>query len=121
MYADLETFTIAVYVKVDDELKTRPDLHRYSPPGGIPPRLAEAELVTMAVMQALLGFHSERRRVPNMRKHFAGMFPYQLTQSGDNKRLRAALPSITPCGLHRKTVATKNRVATFALLLRDEE
>jgi hypothetical protein len=95
VYADLETLTTALYVKVDDELKTRPDLRRYSPPGAIPPRLSEAELVTMAVMQALLGFHSERRWVRNMRKHFTEMFPYQLTQSGYNKRLRAALPTIT--------------------------
>ena len=94
MHADLETLAIALYVKVDDELKTRPDLHRNAPPGAIPPRLTEPELVTMAVMQALLGHRSERRWLRYMTKYLRELFPYRLQQSGYNKRLRAALPTI---------------------------
>jgi hypothetical protein len=94
VHADLETLAVALYVKVDDELKTRPDLRPYSPPGAITAQLSEPELVTMAVMQALLGFRSERRWLRHLGKHLRGLFPYQLKQSGYNKRLRAALPTI---------------------------
>ena len=94
MYADLETLAVALYVKVDDDLKSRPELRRCSPPGAIAPQLSEAELVTMAVMQALLGLHSERRWLRYMTKHLHELFPYRLGQSGYNKRLRKALPVI---------------------------
>ena len=52
MDADLDTLLTALYVKIDDMLvqDQRP---------GRPPRLATAELVYLAVAQALLGFHSE--------------------------------------------------------------
>ena len=97
MYADLETLAVALYVKIDDELKTNPGLAPARPAGGIPPRLSDAELVTMAVMQALLMIRSERRWVRYLRKHMLGLFPYQLKQSGYNKRLRAALPLFKHC------------------------
>ncbi|HEX5996421.1 MAG TPA: hypothetical protein VFY84_14875 [Jiangellales bacterium] len=58
MHADLETLAIALYVKVDDDLKTRPELVTTRRPGGITPKLTDAELVTMAVMQALLNIRS---------------------------------------------------------------
>jgi hypothetical protein len=41
-------------VKVDDGLKTRPELSKPLPAGGTAPKLSDAELVTMAVMQSLL-------------------------------------------------------------------
>lgn len=49
------------YVTTDDLLKHRPDLTPWRPPVGFTLRLTEAELVTLAVMQALLGFTSEAR------------------------------------------------------------
>jgi len=94
VHADLETLAVALYVKVDDELKARPELAPPRPAGGIAPKLSDAELVTMAVMQALLMFRSERRWLRYMRKHLRGLFPYQLKQAGYNKRLRSALPLI---------------------------
>jgi len=97
VHADLETLAVALYVKVDDELKARPELTPPRPAGGIPPRLSDAELVTMAVMQALLMFRSERRWVRYLRKHMLGLFSYQLKQAGYNKRLRAALPLLQHC------------------------
>ena len=97
MHADLETLATALYVKVDDELKARPDLMPPRPAGGIAPKLSDAELVTMAVMQTLLMFRSERRWVRYLRKHLSGLFPYQLKQAGYNKRLRAALPLFKHC------------------------
>lgn len=94
MHADLETLAIALYVKVDDDLKTRPELATPRPPGSIAPKLTDAELVTMAVMQALLNIRSERRWLRYMGKHLRHLFPYQPKQSGYNKRLRAALPLV---------------------------
>jgi hypothetical protein len=94
VHADLETLAIALYVKVDDDLKTRAELGTRRPPVGIAPRLSDAELVTMAVMQALLNIRSERRWLRYMDKHLRHLFPYQPKQPGYNKRLRAALPLI---------------------------
>jgi hypothetical protein len=55
---------------------------------GIPPKLSDAELVTLAVMQALLGFTSEARWLRYAGRHLRDLFPYLPGQSGDNKRLR---------------------------------
>jgi hypothetical protein len=46
-------------VTIDDALITNPDPDR--PAIGIAPQLSDAELLTIAVMQALLGFTSEAR------------------------------------------------------------
>jgi Transposase DDE domain len=71
-------------------VKTRPDLAPWRPKVGIAPTLSDAELVTLAVMSALLGFVSERRWLRYARDELAGMFPYLPGQSGYNKRLRKA-------------------------------
>lgn len=94
MHADLETLAIALYVKVDDELKARSELTRPRPAGAVAPKLADSELITMAVMQALLAIRSERRWLRYMGKHLRHLFPYQPKQAGYNKRLRAGLPLI---------------------------
>lgn len=57
MTTDLDTLLTALYVHVDDRLKTP----RWR---GRPPRLTDAELVTLAVAQAILGFHCEARWEP---------------------------------------------------------
>ncbi|MYW01224.1 hypothetical protein GT354_23675 [Streptomyces sp. SID3343] len=57
---------------------------------GLTPRLSDAELVTLAVMQALLGFTSEARRLRHAGSHLRQLFPYLSGQSGWNKRLRHA-------------------------------
>jgi hypothetical protein len=54
--ADLDTLATALYVTVDDLLKAAPHLAPWRPRVGIAPKLSDAELVTLAVMQALLGF-----------------------------------------------------------------
>jgi len=61
MDADLDTLCTALYVCADDQLKMRPELVRYRPRVGLVPKLTDAELVTLAVVQALLGFTSETR------------------------------------------------------------
>ena len=59
--ADLNTLVTALYVQVDDLLKANPDRVPWRPVVGIAPRISDAELVTLAVAQALLGFTSEAR------------------------------------------------------------
>ena len=67
-----------------------PDLAPARPAAGIALTLSDAELLTMAVMSALLGFTSERRWLRYVNEHLAGMFPRRIGQSGYNKRLRKA-------------------------------
>ena len=59
---------------------------------GSTPKLTNAELVCLAVMQALLGYASEARWLRHARAHLRGLFPYLPGQAGYNKRLRAAFP-----------------------------
>jgi hypothetical protein len=87
---DIETLATALYVKVDDMLRDWPDLAPARPATGTPVTLSDAELLTMAVMSALLGFTSERRWLRYVNGHLAGMFPRRIGQSGYNKRLRKA-------------------------------
>jgi hypothetical protein len=56
------------------------------------PKLTDAELLTLAVMQALGGYVSEARWLRYARTHLHGLFPYLPGQAGYNKRLRAAFP-----------------------------
>ncbi|MFE1877678.1 IS982 family transposase [Streptomyces sp. NPDC059496] len=88
MTTNLETLATALYVRIDDSLAgtRRP---------GRPPRLTDAELLTLAVMQALLGFASETRWLRFARAHLTAEFPYLPEQSGYNKRLRAATTLIS--------------------------
>ncbi len=88
MENDIETLATALYVKIDDMLTAWPDLGPARPAGGIPPALSDAELLTMAVMSALLGFTSERRWLRYVKKNLAEMFPRLIGQSGYNKRMR---------------------------------
>ena len=87
---NLETLATALYVKIDDMLKDWPDLAPGRPPGSIVVTLGDAELLTLAVMSALLGFTSERRWLRYARENLAGMFPQMIGQSGWNKRVRKA-------------------------------
>jgi hypothetical protein len=57
---------------------------------GLRPQLTDAELVTLAVMQALLGYPSEARWIRYARAHLGHLFGYLPGQSGYNRRLRAA-------------------------------
>jgi hypothetical protein len=84
---DLDTLLIALYVKIDDDLAglRRP---------GRPPRLTDAELVTLAVAQALLGCHSEARWLRTCYGRLGHLFPYLPKQPGYNKRLRRSLPLV---------------------------
>ena len=92
MDADLDTLATALYVTIDDTLRHAPELRPWRPAVGITPKLTDAELLTLAVMQALLGYVSEARWLRHARTHLRGLFPYLPGQSGYNTRLRAAFP-----------------------------
>src|SRR4051812_5310407 len=76
MDADLDTLALALYVKIDELLIGSPERTPWRPAVGIPPRISDAELVTLAVMQALLSFTSEARWLRHARSHLAHLFPY---------------------------------------------
>ena len=61
MNPDLDTLATALYVRIDDLLAAHPEWAPLRPAVGIAPRLSDAELVTLAVLQSLLGFDSEAR------------------------------------------------------------
>ena len=126
MTDDLDTLLTALYVKIDDELAGLR-------PTGRPPQLTDAELVCLAVAQALLGYHQEARWLRFARAHLRGMFPYLPGRPDYTKRLRAAVPLVkriirllardrdfwcdpvwitdstpVPCGMSRPTVKRLN-------------
>ncbi|MFD4444906.1 IS982 family transposase [Nocardia sp. NPDC058519] len=92
MSNNIDTLATALYVKTDDLVKTTPGLAPLRPTAGFAPELSDAELVTLAVMQALLGFTSERRWLRYAGKNLRHLFPYLPQQPGYNKRLRGAAP-----------------------------
>ncbi|MBL3671593.1 IS982 family transposase [Streptomyces sp. M2CJ-2] len=90
MKTELDTLATALYAKTDDLLKDSPHLAPWRPIVGIAPQLNDAELVTLAMMQAMLGFTSEAKWLRHARSHLRHLFPYLPKQPGYNKRLRKA-------------------------------
>ena len=88
MDADLDTLATALYVRTDELLKAAPERAPWRPKVGIAPKISDAELITLAVMQALLGYTSEARWLRYTRAHLRHLFPYLPKQPGYNKRLR---------------------------------
>jgi hypothetical protein len=93
--ADLDTLATALYVKTDDLLRISPERAPWRPAIGITPQISDAELVTLAVMQALLGFTSEARWLRYATTHLRHLFPYLPQQPGYNKRLRNLVTTIS--------------------------
>ena len=87
MHATLDDLVIALYVFTDDLLGRRAGRGR-------PPRISDAELVCLAVAQALLDCPSERRWLRLVRDRLGHLFPYVPGQSGYNKRVRALGPQL---------------------------
>ena len=85
---DLDTLATALYVTTDDLLKTHLEQLPERPAVGIVPLISDAELIVLAVMQALLGYRSETRWLRRAHKDFHVMFPYLPGHSGYNKRLK---------------------------------
>lgn len=87
MHTDLDSLLTALYVLADDLLPARTGAGRR-------PTITDAELITLAVAQILLGCHSERRFLRFARQRLGHLFPYIPKQPGYNKRLRALAPRI---------------------------
>jgi hypothetical protein len=83
VHACLDDLVTALYVTIDDLLGPR-----LGP--GRPPKLSDAELVCLAVAQALLGARSDHHWLRFARTRLGHLFPYLPGQPGYNKRLRAA-------------------------------
>ena len=94
MDAELDTLATALYVKIDDALKDNPGLAPRRPAVGICPKLSDAELLTLCVLQALGGFVSDARFLRHARAHLMDAFPYLPNQPGYNKRVRKAIPQL---------------------------
>ena len=90
MNADLDALATRLYVTIDDLLTDHPEWRPERPAVGIAPQLTDAELVTLAVIQALLGYTSERRFIRYAHTHLRPWFPYLPQRAAYNKRLRAA-------------------------------
>ena len=68
MLACLDDLVIALYVTVDELLEPRRG-------PGHPPKLADSELLCLAVAQVLLGYHSERRWLRAVTERLGHLFP----------------------------------------------
>ena len=85
MDADLDTLATALYVRVDDLLKSEPGRDPPWPRVGIMPKLSDAELVTLSVLQAPLGFTSEARWLRFARMHLRQWTSYGNTAQEPRK------------------------------------
>ena len=83
MDTDLDTLATALFVKTDDLPKSSPQLAPWRPTVGITPQLSDAELVTLAMMQAILGFTAEARWLRHARAHLRHLFPYLPKQAAE--------------------------------------
>lgn len=94
MNPQLDTLLTTLYVFLTD--RVLPDLgaSRDHIPGR-KPVLSDAELLCLVVAQQMLGFSSETRWIRYARTHLRNTFPAVPTQSGYNKRIRAAGPLIS--------------------------
>jgi hypothetical protein len=86
---DLDDLLIALYVLADDFLPKRDP----SRPGR-KPRIADAEVICLAVAQVLLDCAKERRFLRFVKRRLGHLFPYVPGQSGYNKRVRELAPQI---------------------------
>ena len=86
MTADLETLVVAAYYYA--ALLPVPRLR------GRPARVSDAELVALAVCQAVMGIPSDRQFLGLVGKVLPGFFPRLPAQSQYNRRLRALTPQL---------------------------
>lgn len=97
MDTGLETLATALYVTVDDLLKDHPEVLPPRPQVGITAVTSDAEIITLAVVQALLGYTSETRWIRRLRTDtdLRAMFPRVPGQSGYNKRVHSLTATMT--------------------------
>jgi hypothetical protein len=108
VHACLDDLVIALYVTVDELLEPRRG-------PGHPPKLADSELVCLAVAQVLLGYRSERRWLRAVGRRLGHLFPYVCGQAAYNRRLRRAAPLVGEI-LHALAVASPSWCDQWRLL-----
>jgi Transposase DDE domain len=86
MDADLDALCIAVYCTADDLLPAAPANARRL--------VTDAELVTLAVAQAIMGIPSDRRFLAVAARQLGHLFPRRPGQAGYHKRRRALADTI---------------------------
>jgi hypothetical protein len=87
MTPDLEALVVAAYVFADEfPVPARP---------GPPVRISDAELVALAVCQALMGISSDRQFLGLVAYRLPGWFPHLPVQSQYNRRLRGLTGLLT--------------------------
>jgi hypothetical protein len=75
MNPDLDALATRFYVTIDDLLIEHPEWAPERPEVRLAPQLSDAELVTLAIIQALLGFTSEARFIRHAHAHLRPWFP----------------------------------------------
>jgi Transposase DDE domain len=91
MNMDFDTFLIGLYLMVDEWLQgVQADGKRYvRPQGGAPPRLSDAEMLTLLLAHQLSQAKwRERRWLRFLQHNYQGWFPSLTTQSAYNRRAR---------------------------------
>ena len=94
MDTDLDTLATALYCRTDDLLKAHAERMPPRPEVGFAPKITDAELITLAVMQALLGYTSERRWLRYAAVICRSCF---LTSLGKPATTSGSASSPTPC------------------------
>lgn len=94
MNADLDAFATELYVTIDDILIDHPGLCPFRPEVGTELQLSDSELLTMAVLQAVLGYSNEARFIRYVDVHLRHLFPYVPERPGYNKRLRGSVAMV---------------------------
>lgn len=87
MHANLDALLTAIYVLTDDFLPSRAG-------PGRPPRISDAELITLAIAQVFMALPNDRQFLALARYRLGHLFAYLPKQSGYNKRLRSLTPEI---------------------------
>lgn len=95
MDTDLDTLATALYVMTDDLLRAHPERVPARPRGSFEPLTSDAEMLTLAVMQAVLGYPSEAQWLRYAHRHLRTLFPDLPLQPGYNKRLRNLAVTMT--------------------------
>ena len=97
MDTGLEALATALYVTVDDLLKDHPEVLPPRPQVGITAVTSDAEIITLAVVQALLGYTSKTRWIRRLRSDtdLRAMFSRVPGQSGYNKRVHSLTATMT--------------------------
>ena len=90
--ADLDTLLIALYVELDDRIIPAWRCGRIRRGPGRPPLVTDAELLCLAVAQALLRYHDEHHWLRAAPGRVGHLFPRLLSQSEYNQRLKDAAP-----------------------------